>query len=358
MAHNFLSISGLQYSTLKLVDAYCWGMTTVLYCRFTPPKMAATFTLPSGIEDPYLELGLVFGASDSEISKSFRALARIYHPDKQVNSTPEKQLLAETKFLRIKSCIDFLSNKPQKELYDATVQAKILAAKKKEQREGAMDERRRAMKRRLEEGENVAKMVSPVSSGYTSQQGPSSKGIYAPEDKIRRDNIELRERLSAKCKTNTDFDIALRTVNIKWKRKIHSFSEDSITKMMSTFGEIESCVFVGPKGNSAKVMFLSADCAERCAAAFNDDQSMLVTVAGGGLQRHRDAPSPSKNSGSMLPNSRDYESISDFNKRKAAAREGMAQGSATSHVRKQELSCAELDSKEQFVFSFLLAEAN
>jgi curved DNA-binding protein len=60
----------------------------------------------------YDTLGVSAGASDDEIKKAYRRLARQYHPD--INKSPE----AEEKFKEINSAYEILSDKEKKAKYD------------------------------------------------------------------------------------------------------------------------------------------------------------------------------------------------------------------------------------------------
>ncbi|WP_297316650.1 DnaJ C-terminal domain-containing protein [Bifidobacterium indicum] len=64
-------------------------------------------------KDYYKVLGVSKDASDAEITKAYRKLARKYHPD--LNKTKE----AEEKFKDISEAYDVLSNKEQRQKYDA-----------------------------------------------------------------------------------------------------------------------------------------------------------------------------------------------------------------------------------------------
>lgn len=64
-------------------------------------------------KDYYKVLGVSKDASDAEITKAYRKLARKYHPD--LNKTKE----AEEKFKDISEAYDVLSNKEQRKKYDA-----------------------------------------------------------------------------------------------------------------------------------------------------------------------------------------------------------------------------------------------
>src|SRR4051794_12954276 len=62
--------------------------------------------------DYYEVLGLARGASDGEIKKAFRRLARELHPD--VNEAPD----AEERFREVAEAYEVLSNRERRELYD------------------------------------------------------------------------------------------------------------------------------------------------------------------------------------------------------------------------------------------------
>ena len=64
-------------------------------------------------KDFYKVLGVSKDATDAEITKAYRKLARKYHPD--LNKTKE----AEEKFKDISEAYDVLSNKENRQKYDA-----------------------------------------------------------------------------------------------------------------------------------------------------------------------------------------------------------------------------------------------
>src|ERR1700760_260281 len=63
--------------------------------------------------DPYEVLGVRREASDDDIKKAYRSLARQHHPDRNPG---DKQ--AEAKFKEIQDAYDLLSDKKKKEQYD------------------------------------------------------------------------------------------------------------------------------------------------------------------------------------------------------------------------------------------------
>lgn len=64
--------------------------------------------------DPYSELGLKKGASDAEIQKAFRKLAKELHPD-----TNRDNKVAEERFKRVTAAYDFLKDTDKRKKFDA-----------------------------------------------------------------------------------------------------------------------------------------------------------------------------------------------------------------------------------------------
>lgn len=56
---------------------------------------------PASDDDPYTVLGIAPGASETEIKRAYRQLARQYHPDMVMHLGEEFRLLAEKRFKEI-----------------------------------------------------------------------------------------------------------------------------------------------------------------------------------------------------------------------------------------------------------------
>ena len=63
--------------------------------------------------DPYKELGVARGASQDDIRKAFRKLAKEFHPDKNPGDTA-----AEDRFKRITAAFDILGDEEKRKKFD------------------------------------------------------------------------------------------------------------------------------------------------------------------------------------------------------------------------------------------------
>ena len=78
---------------------------------FKEPSCEASLGMLHGEEDYYDVLGLDKGASEDEIKKAFRSLARKYHPDK--NPDDEQ---SEAMFKEVQEAYAILSNPDEREV--------------------------------------------------------------------------------------------------------------------------------------------------------------------------------------------------------------------------------------------------
>src|ERR1700678_4443780 len=76
-------------------------------CRSLPPVMAVRF------KDYYETLGVARGASEGDIKKAFRRLAREYHPD-----VAKDKKKAEEKFKEINEAYEVLGDSAKRKKYD------------------------------------------------------------------------------------------------------------------------------------------------------------------------------------------------------------------------------------------------
>jgi curved DNA-binding protein CbpA len=73
----------------------------------------------------YEELGIDPSATEEEIGRAHRRLARLMHPDQQVDDAVKK--LAETQMRRLNAIVEVLTNPEKRQLYDEQLQGKAIA---------------------------------------------------------------------------------------------------------------------------------------------------------------------------------------------------------------------------------------
>src|SRR5216683_7120850 len=78
--------------------------------RSPGPQLMANRAMP---RDPYEVLGVARSASEDEIKRAYRKLARQHHPDRNPG---DKQ--AETRFKEVQDAYDVLSDKEKRQQYD------------------------------------------------------------------------------------------------------------------------------------------------------------------------------------------------------------------------------------------------
>jgi len=372
--------------------------------KSTPAPM---LKLPAGMEDSYAELELQVGASDDAISKRYKQLARKYHPDKMVKASDAAKAVAETHFLRIKTAHDFLVDAVQKTLFDEDVAKKKRSAAQKAEREGAMDERRKAMKRRLDEGERheAERRQERHGSAQKQQHHQQQQQRSVPSNQQRARAADLRQENRARRETAGEAQFSreqaaafstaaasaasaerasleLRTLSLKWKRRVHAFGDDDVAALFLPFGLVQDVRLVGDKGNAAVVVLESPEAAAAAAAALGASETLKVAVVG---EKARPLPAwaspaaPTPSPAARPLSARDRESLDDFNVRRAAERErfsremlgsgeaggkeaGTSEGkpggvpvASAGWVPRAPLSEDELLAKEHEVFGFLLA---
>lgn len=278
-----------------------------------PPTLA----LPTGILNPYEILDISNRATDDEIKKAFKNLARKLHPDKLVKASVEEKAAAEIRFMKVKASHEFLCDEGQKNLYDTMVAKKENSVKRKVEREEAMDGARRAMKRRLDEEEERA--------------APTARHSQTQVDEMRKENLARRqahathqqqrsEEASAQARQNRH-DLSLRTVKIKWKRTAHSHSEDSLATLFGSLGTVESVEFVGDKGNAAKLVFSDVGEASKAVSTYAASKTMKVSLGSKPLEWNKPSQVPTfvRPEGTGI-SARDLESLADLEARRRVER--------------------------------------
>ena len=303
--------------------------------------------------DPYEILNLEFGATDEEISKSYRRLALKYHPDKQRQQQKNNSLTAEeiqSKFHSLTEAKAFLldaEHKDARQKYDAKRRSEISRKKEEFLREQNMSARRKRMRDELLAKE---KSVSKGGEGGRSGSSKANEGIsnfsrssfmnnnYQSNtekeriEKLRREGNKMRERYQTRVDekeasiqkemAGRKASLQERRIRLKWSRSRISIShsEESIALLLKQFGEVESVEFIGAKGNAALVTFVNASSCSPCVEAYLESDEMRATFVG---QRKNNELKSVPTKSHSLQRSHDFEDLDERKIRQAAEREAL-----------------------------------
>uniref|UniRef100_A0A7S2W3U8 J domain-containing protein n=1 Tax=Rhizochromulina marina TaxID=1034831 RepID=A0A7S2W3U8_9STRA len=253
-----------------------------------PGKASTPAPLPEGLTDPYKELELEACASSELVTKSYRSLAKKYHPDRNRNKPKEIQEKNEAIFLRIKAAYEYLDDSARKESYDAEKQRKLAAVRARDQREGQMDARRRARKRELEEEERRAAAQTATAGAPEPSSLPRKRP--ATDRNLQKEGKERREAMASERRRREAAAATESRVKVKWVRAKHSHSDETLVALFRPFGHVRAVEFVGEKGNSAFVTLDSPAAALAAQRAFASHDSMKVTSLNSAHARMSTAP--------------------------------------------------------------------
>ena len=292
-------------------------------------------------KDPYEVLGIPFGATDTEISKAYRNLARTLHPDKLVSQNLSQREIDNVaiRFQDIQIARSFLldvDNTEARRKYDAKMASEQVRRVTDKAREMGMSERRKRMRDELkqyEEQEASSRTKSQHQSTSLSQQQQQKD----TKSKLAREGIKLRERYAAKEELGKQQERAKaaqalqnRQIRLKWSRKklkagkIPSPSEDSIAKMLSTScdGTVEQVQMLGDKGNAALVTFTHVATCDVAVQLYRTSELWRAVYVNKTKQDEEDRSGVGKfDPTSSISKQRDHEDVHEWKERQARERE-------------------------------------
>lgn len=266
--------------------------------------------MPSGhpANDPFETLKVEFGATDAEIAKAYRQLARTLHPDKLTNATAIEQERAAKRFQELQVARAFLLEPEflkEREKYLAKRASQKLRRETDAAREAAQSDRRKRLRRELQQQEVTAKKNKPSKAKDLAAEGQ-----------------KLRDQLSARATSNAQDELATRQVRLKWSRKklstqrIESPSEDSLAKSLSEkFGKILDVLMIGSKGNLALVTFAHKNSCDAIVTQYADSDCWRATYVSESAKKHQ----REKELAQLQP--KNVETVDDWQARRNAARE-------------------------------------
>ncbi len=149
----------------------------------------------------------------------------------------------------------------------------------------------------------------------------------AMRNAARKAAFDSREREERSTKTKQYIEeLEERQIRVKWKRKVHNHSDDTLAVMFSKYGQVEEVQLYGDKGNAAIVTFSVASSAKAAVEACNnseDSSSMRVTLVAERKRARNAVPEVRKTKlqSETTVSHRDYEIIAMMKARQAAERQ-------------------------------------
>jgi DnaJ homolog subfamily C member 17 len=327
-------------------------------------------------KDPYDVLGVSFGATDTEIAKAYRNLARTLHPDKLVsqNLSPTEIDKAALRFQEIQIARSFLldaENVEGRRKYDTKMASEQLRRASDKAREMGMSERRKRMREELKQHEEQE------AASRTKSQHPSTTTSHQQRDtktKLAREGIQMREKYAVKEELVQQQErkkaaaaLQNRQIRLKWSRKklksenISSPSEDSIAKMLSTscHGTVEQVQMLGDKGNAALVTFTHETSCDIAVKLYRTSEVWRAVYVNKTKQDEeergvRPTDPSTTSSATSISKPRDQEHIHEWKERQAREREELLQQMAHNNTDDPDLSTIPVPSNQSPLHVFPL----
>ena len=295
-------------------------------------------------QDPYQVLGLSFGASDAEIAKSYRQLARTLHPDKLAsqNMTAAALERAAVRFHELQAARAFLlhpEHAADKLAYHNQRASMQQRQRADEIRDRTMSERRKRMRTELQRQEQQEQQQQQQNSSYSATTGSkqAKTTTTATKAELERQGRELREVYGAKVAHREQEQDATererRQIRLKWSRKklqqqqqtsgaSGGPSEDSMAQQLTKlFGTVESVQLIGSKGNAALVTFQNESSCDRCVQAYATSEIWRASHVNADKQHQQQR----NQNVAAQPVAHDRENVQDWKVRQAAERERLMQ---------------------------------
>lgn len=260
-----------------------------------------SFPIPD--KDPYEILGILSNASDVDIAKAYRQLARKLHPDKQATKSNLKQSdldKIKIQFHEIQIARSFLldsENNVARKKYDVKRASDVLRNKMDIEREKGMSEKRKRMRDELKKEEDKA--AYELNASRSSNNNTNNNNYYNKRhDNINLNNLskegqKLREHYAKReadseierfIKKNKEIEKKTQDcqIRLKWSRKKMKISpsEHSIISLMSSFGKVVSVEMIGLKGNAALVTFVDPSSCSKSVDFYASSDEMRATFVG------------------------------------------------------------------------------
>lgn len=312
--------------------------------------MASSSKIRQPDQDPYKLLGLEFPVTDDGvITKAYRKAALRCHPDKQHQTASQAEAEAMARqFHQLQQARAFLLDEEfrvSRDAYDrqrASQQARAVHEKTQRDR---LSEHRKRMQEELAAAEKQAVSKKQKSKGSKETSTSTKRDDLKQQGQAMREaHAAARAKKQQQREEQEEYSRAARQVRLKWSRKRVkvSPSEDSIAKDFGEkFGPVEQVEMLGHKGNTALITFRNASSCHPCVDYYQDSKEMRATFVqppSGETGKKTAAASSSKTSMSESENllsttttSRDHESVAEWQARRAAAREALAQQEQDEH---------------------------